>query len=228
MRDRIVNQCPSVGDKIHVIHNWADHTRIQPKTKDQNWFAQDHGFDQIFTVLYSGNMGRCHDIETLHETICLLRDQPIRFLFIGGGAKREILEKQVKEAGLTNICFLPYQEWENLPYTLTACDLSLVTISKGMEGLVVPSKLYSSLAIGRPVAAICESHSYLVNILSDANCGQTFINGDAQGLANYILTLSHNPEWAQTLGCNARTYLEHHFTRDIIAAQYKEVLLNAM
>ncbi len=31
--------------------------------KDNNWFAKEHNLVNKFTVLYSGDMGRCHDME---------------------------------------------------------------------------------------------------------------------------------------------------------------------
>jgi hypothetical protein len=42
---------------------------LYPQPKATNPFAQQHGLDKIFTVLYSGNIGRLHDIETIAEAI---------------------------------------------------------------------------------------------------------------------------------------------------------------
>jgi len=100
----------------------------------------------------------------------------------------------------------------------------LVSISPGMEGLVAPSKLYGTLAAGRPVAIICEPHSYLRQILTAADCGQAFVNGDGQGLAHFIRDLAQNSELAVRLGTSGRRYLLNHFTPEIIASQYSSVI----
>ena len=76
--------------------------------------------------------------------------------------------EQVSELGIDSCLFLPYQARENLPFSLTACDVSIVSISEGMEGLVAPSKLYSALASGRPIASICPENSYLNEIFAEA------------------------------------------------------------
>jgi glycosyltransferase involved in cell wall biosynthesis len=105
--------------------------------------------------------------------------------------------------------------------------LSLVSISPGMEGLVAPSKLYGILATGRPVAVICEPHSYLRQLIDDAQCGEAFDNGDDRGLAQFIYRLAHNTLLAKALGNAGRRYLQSHFTPEITASQYLKVLVNS-
>ena len=227
MKERVIAQCPEVKDKITIIHSWADPNWIKPIKKQNNWFAQKYNIVDKFTVLYSGNMGRCHDMDTILEAAEQLQGEPIKFVFIGDGAKRKSFRERVNNLGLKNCYFLPYQDKSVLPYSLTACDLSLVSISPGMEGLIAPSKLYGILASGRPVAAICESHSYLRQLIKNAQCGQTFAHGDGSGLAQFIRQLVANASLAEKLGKAGRTYLQSKFTPETIAKQYFQVLWQA-
>ena len=119
------------------------------------------------------------------------------------------------------------QDKEVLPYSLTACDLSLISIAEGMEKLVAPSKLYSTLAVGRPVAAICSEKSFLRDIVAEAECGKSFANGDGLALAQFITELEAHPEMAKRMGQAARQYFSTHFTREIASNQYLTVLQNA-
>ncbi|GAB4534802.1 MAG: glycosyltransferase family 4 protein [Pleurocapsa sp.] len=224
MKERIVAKHPQVRDKISVIHNWADANWIRPLTKQENWFARQHGIDRKFTILYSGNLGRCHDSETILEAVKLLKNQPVQFVFIGAGAKHEVCRQQIVDLQLDNCIFLPYQDRNNLPYSLTACDLALVTIAPGLEGVVAPSKLYGIMAAGRAIAAVCEPHSYLRQVIADADCGGYFDNYDSQNLAQFILFLASNPSIAVAMGRAGRKYMEAHFTPKIIARQYARVL----
>ncbi|MBP0018885.1 MAG: glycosyltransferase family 4 protein [Cyanobacteria bacterium SBLK] len=224
MKERVVAKCPEVEHKISVIPSWADPEAIVPRNKQDNWFAHQFGVNDRFTVQYSGNLGRCHDLDTILTAIELLRDDPVQFLFIGHGAQLPACQERVERLGLTNCRFLPYQDKSVLPYSLTACDLSLVSISPGLEGLVAPSKLYGILAAGRPVAAVCEPHSYLRSLLREAKCGAAFDNGDAEGLADYIRYLAANPHVANRSGKSGRKYLNAHFTPEIVARQYWQVL----
>ncbi|MEH2307077.1 glycosyltransferase family 4 protein [Nostoc sp.] len=228
MKQQVVAHCPQVADKVSVIHSWANPEAIVPIAKKENWFAWKYNLVNKFTVLYSGNMGRCHDIDTMLEAAKQLQDEPIQFICIGGGAKRQELIMEVERLGLTNFTFLPYQDKQVLPYSLTACDLSIVSVDAATEGLVVPSKLYSALASGRPIAVICSQTSYLRQLVADASCGSTFDNGDGQGLAQFIRFLNRDPQIGEQMGKAGRQYLRSHFTPKVISKQYLHVLQQAV
>lgn len=224
MKQRVIRQCPEIMEKISVIHSWADPTQILPIPKTKNWFSWKYQLVDVFTVIYSGNMGRCHDMDTLLDAIFRLQDEPIQFVFIGGGAKRPEMIKEVSNLRLKNCLFLPYQDKDVLPFSLTAGNLSLVSISPGMQDLVAPSKVYSALSSGRPIAAVCPKNSYLNDLIADANCGTTFDNGDGKELANFILYLQKDHKTAEEMGKNAHRYLEQHFTPQIISKEYFKVV----
>jgi len=228
MKEKVLANCPQVADKISVIHSWANPELIVPIPKEDNWFALKHNLVDKFTVLYSGNMGRCHDMATILQAAQELQDEPIQFVCIGGGAKRDELIQQVHELGLLNFTFLPYQDKQVLPYSLTACDLSLVSVDASSESLVVPSKLYSALASGRPIAVICSQYSYLREFIAEAECGGTFENGDSHALAQFIRLLSRDRQLGERMGKAGRQYLRSHFTPKIISQQYLDVLRQAI
>jgi glycosyltransferase involved in cell wall biosynthesis len=224
MKDRILAKQPGIDDKIFTIPSWADLEQIVPIAKSDNYFAREHDLVEPFTVLYSGNMGRCHDMDTLFDAIALLGATPIKFVFIGGGEKRKPFMERIEAARLQDNClFLPYQPRENLPFSLTACDVSIVSISEGMEGLVAPSKFYSALASGRPIVTICQAHSYLNEVVAQANCGQTVRNGDSRGLAEYLKKLSQNPQSAKRMGDSGRQYCLKNYTSKKIAKDYLQL-----
>jgi glycosyltransferase involved in cell wall biosynthesis len=224
MKERVIAICPEVADKISVIHSWGDPKLIVPVAKEKNWFAKKHNLVNKFTVLYSGNMGRCHDLDTILATAQQLQNQPIQFVCIGGGPKRESFIQDVNRLGLKNFLFLPYQEKSVLPYSLTACDLSLVSVEEGVESLVAPSKLYPALAAGRPIAVICPKTSYLPELIADGKFGIAIDNGDSNALSEFILQLNSHPKIAEEMGQLAREYLQSNFTPEIIAKQYIHLL----
>lgn len=228
MKERVAAKYPEVAHKVTIIPSWADPDAIKPLEKQHNWFARKFDLAEKFTVLYSGNLGRCHDLDTILSAAQHLRDEPVQFVFIGRGAKLQSSIERVKHLELTNCLFLPYQDKSVLPYSLTACDLSLVSIGQGLEGVVAPSKLYGILAAGRPVAAICAPHSYLRQLLIEANCGRAFNNGDALGLARFIRYLAANPKVVRHLGCSGRCYLKQHFTPEIVAKEYFQVFYKVL
>jgi glycosyltransferase involved in cell wall biosynthesis len=97
-----------------------------------------------------------------------------------------------------------------------------------MEEVVAPSKFYSLLAAGRPVAAICEPHSYLRQILDEAGCGVGIDIGDAHRLTEYIRYLIKSPEQVASMGSAGRAYCSTHFTLKTVGQQYSQLLHTAL
>src|SRR5690606_510354 len=133
-------------------------------------------------------------------------NEDIFYLFIGDGVKKHKLLKMVSERALKNVSFMPYQTKEILPYSLTAASVSIVTYEKSMEGLLMPSKLYTTLASGRAVIAFCESNSEVGNIINTAKCGFSVDPSNVEELIEKIIFLRDNPEERCKMGNNARDY----------------------
>lgn len=225
MQSHLRRHYPEVHTPITVIPSWADPELIAPLARVDNAFAQRHSLGHRFVVLYSGNQGRCHDLTTLFDAAERLRDRSdILFLIVGAGAQHKSLVERVQRQGLSHVCFLPYQEAEQLPALLACADLAIVSLLEAAEGQVAPSKLYGHLAAATPVAAICAPHSYLRTELARGNCGQAFSSGDSEGLAAFISGLAGDPERAQRLGASGRRYLQATATPALVVQAYAEVL----
>jgi len=216
---------PQVQTAISVIPSWADPKLITPLARAENRFAQSQGIGDQFVVLYSGNQGRCHDLNTLIDAADRLRDQAeIQFLIVGGGPQHKALVERVQQLGLTHVRFLPYQDSDQLPGLLACADLAIVSLLQAAEGQVAPSKLYGHLAAACPIAAICGHRSYLRTELARAGCGRAFSSGDSEGLARFILTLAADPQLARRLGQAGRRYLQANATPALAVQAYAEVL----
>jgi glycosyltransferase involved in cell wall biosynthesis len=222
-KDLVCNTYGVARERVHVIHNWADGTKLFPRPKAETKFAAKHGLVEPFTVLYSGNLGLYYDFETLLQAAAILKDEPFRLVFAGGGGKREWLIEQVKSRGLTNTTVHPYVPAEELNDSLNACDVSMVTIAKGIEGISFPSKLYSSLAVGKAVVAVSEANSELRDIVTGRNAGRWCLTGDGAGLAAIFRELMANKPLCEEMGRNARSLFEERFTRAVACRRYAEV-----
>ena len=210
--------------RIAVIHNWCDGEFIKPFSKTDNWFVKEHDLLGKTVVLYSGNIGMFQDLEIIVEAAERLKGTSMLFLFIGEGGKKEKLIELAASKNLANVKFLPYQKKEDLPYSLTCSDISLVTLEKGMEGLGVPSKLYGILASGRAVIAIVSEHCDVADILKEAQCGYVIDQEHLDEFVEKLQFLHENPDQRAAMGARARTYFEAHFRRDLITRKYFELI----
>jgi glycosyltransferase involved in cell wall biosynthesis/thiamine kinase-like enzyme len=177
--------------KVEVIYPWVDTEKIKPIPKEENWFAKKHNQVGKLTVMYSGNMGYGHDIETMLAAAEQLQDQPdIHFMFIGDGPKWKLVEKIINEKKLANVTLLPWQPEEVLPYSLATADIGLVSIEDESVGLMLPSKAFSLLAEGTPLIVLSGNKTVLADIAERYGCCYMICPGNADQLISLVLKLS--------------------------------------
>ena len=111
-----------------------------------------------------------------------------------------------------------------MTYSLGLADVSLVTLEKGFEGMVVPSKIYGILASGRPVIGIVGKDSEITDIITKAQCGKIVQIGDSQSLEDCIMEYYNNPSKKKEEGWKGRKYFDEHFDRVIATEKYIRLL----
>lgn len=228
MKERISrNVGPKLDDnKIEIIHNWEDEGFIEPKAKSENWFSEEHGLVDPFSVLYSGNIADFHDLETLVKGSKDFEDENVRFLIIGEGDNKENIVEIAEDANLRGdtVNFLPYQPWNDLPYSLTSADVSVVAVKRGFEGVCVSSKLYTAMAVGQPILVIAQPDDDESRIVKEFDAGIQVSQCDVDGIVKAIETWKENPELVEEQGQNAREAFENNFTKDESIDDYYELL----
>ena len=197
------------ADKVQVIPNWADSSEVVPIPAEMNMLRTEWGLTGKFVVMYSGNMGRAHEFETiLGAAGLLLADSRFVFLFVGGGNQRGSLGSEVASRGLANVQFRPYQPREQLGLSLSVGDVHLISLRPELEGLIVPSKLYGVLASGRTVVFVGAADGEVALQVSQADCGVTVAQGDGRGLADVLVRLAEDRAECNRLGSNGRRLFE--------------------
>jgi colanic acid biosynthesis glycosyl transferase WcaI len=211
----------SPPERTVYIHNWADSGSIQPVAREENPFLAEHGLADKFVVLYSGNAGRAHTFESIIEAMRRLRDEPdIVFVFIGGGQQFPRLRRAAEAEGLRNVRFFDYLPRRELPYSLSAASVSLVSEHPDVRGLLLPSKTYGILASGRPVVFVGDEQSDVARIVREARCGLVVAPDDADALVELIRSLRDDPAHVAAMGRNARHAAEAMFSRDISTSSW--------
>lgn len=226
MADRLVAQ-GQARERVRVVPNWSDGQAIRPIRPEQNDFRAEHGLGDRFVVLYSGNLGVGHDVATLVAAARLLeRSHPrVLLLFIGDGGRRPEAERLA--AGLGNVRFLPYQPPERLAQSLSAGDVHVASLRDGLEGLLVPSKLYGILAAGRPLLYVGPEACEVARVVQEHDLGWTGRPGQVVALAEAIGRAAADPAWVADRGERARQVFEQHFDRPRAVGRWRALLAEA-
>lgn len=212
-------------ERTAVIHNWVDGSRIHPVPQGSNSLRKTWNLEDKFVVGYSGNMGRAHEFETIIGAMRRVQDKEnIIFLFIGGGAAKETLRRAIRESGLHNFLFQPYQPQERLSESLSVPDVHLVSLRPQLEGLIVPSKIYGIAAAGRPVIFIGDIDGEVGRMV--VRCGFGFavpIGADIE-LAQRLRELMQRPDVVEKMGNNGRRSFMDYYEKSYATDAWKVVL----
>ncbi len=215
-------------NKIHRIHIWAEEDKLTKIPKTRNPFIKKWDLEGKFVVLYSGNMGRFHDLETIMEAARLLdREQEIVFLFIGDGYKKAWAQKTAQQWNLSNCRFFPFVKREELPYSFSCADVGLVSLSAGQEGLSVPSKSYGMMAAGIPVIAIMPPACEVARVIEEEQSGFVVQPGDGETVARHIRELRQHPAKLKHMGLNAKTAIKTKYSLEKAVDSYDRLIRDA-
>lgn len=212
-----------------VINNWTDEDEIIPlKKQDTNVqkFLIEHGLEDKFVVMYSGNLGLYYDLENIIKLTKKFKAYPnIKFVFIGEGAVKEKMTKYVEAQAIDNVVFLTYQPKKDLKYSLNAADIHLVVNQKGIKGVSVPSKIYGVMAAGKSVLGILEKGSEAEQLISKSRCGLVTEPGDYNEIENAIIELyEKNTKDLIEMGNRGRAYLDMNLKKEMSLEKYKVLL----
>ena len=121
-------------DHIYMIPNWSDDDAISPVAPRDNPLRQQWQLENKFVVGYSGNLGRAHDCDTILAAAERLHAMTnIVFVCIGSGHLMKELAEQVRQRGLRNFLFLPYQDETMLKFSLGVADVHWLSLKPAVE-----------------------------------------------------------------------------------------------
>jgi colanic acid biosynthesis glycosyl transferase WcaI len=211
--------------RITEISNWATGEEGIVRGP-QNLLRTQWGLCGKFVIVYSGNLGVAHDVATPLRAVAkvLERVPDLVLIFIGKGSRLKEAQQLVEELGIAHaVQFRAFVPAELLPHSLGLADLALVTLRRGFEGLVVPSKLLGYLARGVPTLYVGPP-SDVSSYLAASGGGVSFENDDVAALAITLGNLSQSPAELQGMGDNGRQYYLRMLTRSVGLRFYAQLV----
>jgi len=158
--------------------------------------------DFRFVLLHAGNLGFYGAWPTVVAAAKQLASDGIGLVFVGEGAQRAEIETLA--AGASNIRFLPFFSATKIPSVLAAADAHLITVKRGLEGVVVPSKMYGILTAGKPIIAVAPRETDAVALGEKLGFSAGANPDDPQDAARVIRELASNPVRQAEMAAAAR------------------------
>lgn len=210
---------------ITVLRNGVDLEAFTGEgTEVDTGLEEQLGLQGKFVASYVGTHGMAHGLDIVLDAAEILRNEKdIVFLMVGDGAERERLLGEKNRRGLVNVVMEEQQPKSMMPALWSITDVSLVLLKKlDLFKTVIPSKIFESMAMQRPIVLGVEGE--VKQIIEESGAGLCIQPESADELAEAVLRLRDDRQLYQNLSNAGRGYVSRSFDRRKLALQYLQVL----
>ena len=186
--------------------------------KEMDW-------EDCFVVTYAGNIGLCQGLDHIVEAAALLDQEAPRvlFVFVGEGPVRERLAQEAERRRLRNVQFIGRVPLEQAAAYMAASDVLLVPLAaEAIYQKFIPSKLFDSMAVGRPLLLAVDGEAR--RVLDEAEAGLYYAPESGEALADGVRRLLDLPEQRQEMGRKGKAFVKKHFDRRVQASEMASFL----
>jgi colanic acid biosynthesis glycosyl transferase WcaI len=155
-----------------------------------------------FVLVHAGNLGFYGAWNTLVTAARNLASEGVGLVFVGDGAQRSQIEAAA--AGSGNIRFLEFFPASKIPSVLAAADAHVITVKRGLEGVVAPSKMYGILAAGKPIVAVAPKDTDAVSLGIQRGFAVDADPDRPAEVVNAVRALASDPNKLKAMGEAAR------------------------
>ena len=210
-----------------VIPTWEPMALFPSEDRSIMWEGyRDPELAGQFIVLHPGNLGFGHPTAFIADAAAQLADEDVTFLFVGGGARVPELAAEVRRRGVKNVQFRDYVPRDETPLVLAGAGCTLVSLDDRSRGIMSPSKMNGSLAMGVPVLYAGPTGTNVDDAITEYACGFSLRQGDVAGLVDAIRRLRSHPDLAAALSKNARRAFEETYSDRSALPRFDSLLEN--
>lgn len=218
----LINRDTDYSDKIIYYPQWAEDMSAdgdEPKSIEQVR-ADD------YTIMMLGNLNSGIGVPTVLELCKEMKDDPVHFVFVGGGSEEQKMRDYCKQEGLDKVRFTGRKPFAEMPYYCRQADAMLLTLKETKMkhlDITVPARLQGYLSAGKPVLAMIGSGA--TDVIREADCGISVPAGDYKALAEKIRNevLTDKAVFTEK-GQNGRRYFDANFTKDKCIDNFLEII----
>lgn len=170
--------------------------------------------NNVFDILFAGNIGPAQSCETIVECANLLKEyNDIKFHIVGDGLNKSNCESMAKKYNLKNIEFYGYHAVTEMPRFYSLADCFVITmVDNEVVNSTLPAKIQSYMLAGKPVFGAISGE--VKQVISEAQCGVCTESGNAKELAEIIKNNYRKEELLEEWGRNGLSYYNSNFEKE--------------
>ena len=216
--------------RVHVIPDSIDLDAIRPVAPTGDLRASAGLTAEDFVVLVAGSMGLKQGLGNVVKAAALSkRDEPrVKWVLVGDGEDAPRLRTLAAELDVRDVVrFLPFQPEDAMSRMFADADVLLLNQVRAMKDTVIPSKLLTYLAAGRPVLAAVNQESQAAAVLRAAGGGWVVEPESPEALARAAGDSMRRGEALRDAGQSNRRYAEREFDRRRRLGEQERLLVSA-
>lgn len=177
-------------------------------------------------LLYSGTVGHAHDLSPLIALArsCRLKGLDVGFCFAGSGAQYDSQTAVITDED-SNIRLAGFADEKELDLRLAAADIHMVSVRESWDGIVVPSKFFGAIAIGRPVIFAGSDKSSVSEYIQRYDIGCVISGTDVTATTAWLEELLKSPDSLRQYQWRAFSCYHDHFSREKMCRHFSDLLI---
>jgi glycosyltransferase involved in cell wall biosynthesis len=212
----------NIQERFHSVHtyhlsNGADTKLFNPEIVPVPIYEKK---EAELLAVYAGLHGLAQGLDQILRAAGRFEGK-IHFLFVGDGPKKNELIQLAQQMKLRNVTFVDPMLKKHIPGMLAAADICLIPLKSYLPG-AVPSKIYESMASGKPILLIAEGEA--ADIVNGNQAGLTVHPGDEVRLINALQIFVNDGELRKNMGLNGRKAALAKFDRQSIVDRFSSFL----
>lgn len=214
-------------NKILIVPNGVDMAKFNREIELPAEFAQmKEQWADKKVIGFSGSLKSWHGAERIIDILPdILKEVPdARYLIIGDGDRRRMIEAKMKEMGLEEYVYITgFQDYKLIPTLLKIPDITVAPYHNIDFFHFSPLKVIEYMGAGKPVVA--PPLGQCVDLIGyEGDRGILLSENTDEQLTNAIVKLLKDPALVKTMGRNAQSFIEENYTWEQNARRIDEAI----
>lgn len=207
------------NEKIKVVFNWQDETKIINSKIDNN-------NSERFTFLYLGSLSPAAALDNIILSFIDANLENCKLIIAGNGNEKGKLEKLSSNNLNKNIFFIDAPSYK-VGEIQSKADVLILGLRKGASKLALPSKLTSYMFTSKPIIAAVDVNSDIAQIIIKSNCGWV-VSAENKNELSEIYKNVYNESKNEIIkkGQNAFKYGNQHFSKERCLSNIIDIIEN--
>lgn len=205
VRDAVVKKGVDV-DRLAWLPNGADTEMFSPGAEDPSVRAELGLAADEQLVLYAGTHGYVHGLEVVLDAAEHLADTQVRFVLVGAGSEKAMLQSEATRRGLANVTFHDPVQPAQVARMLRSATVSLATARRGdVYRSIRSAKMLPAMSSEIPVVYSGDDEGS--RLVAGAGAGLATEPGDGRQLADAVRRLIGDPQLRREMGAAGRRWI---------------------